>query len=83
MLLSVDRCFPLFVDGWPLLRDGGMESSLPVGHVVHDPYAAVGFHQAILAFNHITITLLPRALDVSRVRVVHAVLIGVARVVFL
>jgi hypothetical protein len=83
VLLSVSGRCPLFMDGWPLLRDGSMEPSLPISHIVHYPYTAIRFHQAVLAFHHVAVSFLPRSLDVSCVRVVHAILIGVARVVFL
>jgi hypothetical protein len=60
-----------------------MEACLPVSHIVHYSYTAIRFHQAVLAFHNVTVSLLPSSLDVSSVRVVHAILISVARVVFL
>ena len=71
------------MDGWPLFGDCGVESSLPVGDVVDNPDAAVGLHKAVLPFDHITVSLLPGSFDVTSVRVVYAVLIGVERMVFL
>lgn len=81
--MSLSRSASFFVDGRPLFGDCGVESSLPVGNVVHNPDTSVGLHKAVLPFDHVTISLLPRSLDVTSVRIVDAVLIGIERMVFL
>lgn len=61
----------------------GVEAGLPVGRVVHGTYGAIRFHQAVLALDHVTIALLPLALHVAGVRVVHCILERVPGVVVL
>lgn len=71
------------MNGWSLLRDGSVETSLPVSDVVHNSHTAVGFDQAVLSLHYVTVAFFPRPLDVASVWVIYTVLIGVARVVFL
>lgn len=83
LLLSLGWSFSLFVDGRPLFGDCGVETSLPVGDVVYNPDASVGFHKAVLPFHHVTVAFLPGSFDVACVRVVDAVLIGVQWMILL
>lgn len=71
------------MDRRSLFGDCGVESSLPVSDVVDNADAAVGLNKAVLPFDHVTISLLPGSFDVTSMRVVDTVLIGVERVVFL
>lgn len=64
--------------GWVLVDagfvDGGVESGLGVGLVVHGAQRTVGLHQAVQSLDDATLAVLPLLLQVAGVRVVHRVL---------
>lgn len=75
------RCahrFGCLLGGWVLVDagfvDGGVESGLGVGLVVHSAQRTVGLHQAVQSLDDATLAVLPLLLHVTGVRVVHGVL---------
>jgi len=50
-----------------------VEPVMAVGRVVDRPYGTVGLHQAVRPFDHVTLPVLPLALQVTRVQVLDAV----------
>lgn len=50
-----------------------MESSIPIGIVVHGAHVAVGFYQRVLSLNNITISFLLLVLNVTSMRVVNTI----------
>jgi hypothetical protein len=69
----------LLVDGGGVLVDaalvdGGVESGLGVGLVVHGAQRTVGLDQAVQSLDDATLAVLPLLLLVAGVRVVHGVL---------
>lgn len=68
----------VYVDA--VLGHYGVEAVVMICRVVHCAYRAVSLHQGVLPAHSVSIPVLPLALDVTRVQVVHAVVEQVVRV---
>jgi hypothetical protein len=66
--------------GWSAAMYHGVESIVCVSRVGHSADSTIRLHQAVLSLHHVTIALLPLALNVSSMRVIHTVVEAVLRI---
>lgn len=83
-LVDGGRCYCLDhssgMNGWSAAVYHGVESVVCVCGVGHSADSAIRFHKAVLPLHHVTIALLPLALNVSCMSVIHTVAEAVLRV---
>lgn len=79
---SKDHSFSRFlgrVHGGTRFADHRVEPVHRVGRVIHRADGAVGFHQTVLATDHIAVSFLRLLFDVASGRIVYAIIVRVAR----
>ena len=75
---GLDHCSGMYCGSGAVYHS--VESVVRISSVCDSAHCTIGLHQAVFSLHHVTVTLLPLALDVSCVGIVHSVVKAVFRI---